>query len=252
VTVNRNLLYVLNAGGNVGGSDNIAGFVVDREGKLSLLAGSIRPLSAPVTAPAEIRFRPDGRVLVVTEKTTDMIDTYTVDNDGFASGPRVTPSGVQTPFGFDLKKNQLFVTDDFNDAPGAGALSSWQVANDGRLQLVSSVVLAHESGACWVKVSHDDRFAYVSDTVSGTEAVYTIDVNSGKVTLDNAFPSLVGPTELDFSSDGRFLYVLNPEEFERDTPPRVNAFRVNLDDGSLTPLPGVSGLPTSVDGLAVR
>jgi len=252
VTVNQNLVYVLNAGGNVGGRDNISGFLVDWQGKLSPLVGSIRPLSADATAPAEIRFRPDGRVLVVTEKTTNMIDTYTVGYDGRADGPRVTPSGVQTPFGFDLKKNQLFVTDDFNDAPGAGALSSWLVANDGSLQLVSSVVLAHESGACWVKVSHDGLHAYVSDTVSSTEAVYTIDEETGSVTLDEAFPSVVGPTELDFSSDGRFLYVLNPNEFNQTTPPGVDAFRVDPRDGSLTPMPGVSGLPASVDGLAVR
>lgn len=251
VTINRNLLYVLNAGGNVGGTDNIAGFVVDAQGRLSPLSGSIRPLSAAATAPAEIRFRPDGRVLVVTEKTTNLIDTYTVRDDGRATGPTITPSGVQTPFGFDLKKNQLFVTDDFNDAAGEGALSSWLVENDGDLKLVSSVIPANETGACWVKVSHDGRYAYVSDTVSGTEAVYTID-DGGKVALGKAFPSQVGPTELDFSSDGRFLYVLNPDEFNRSTPPGVNAFRVDEQDGSLTPLPGVSGLPASVDGLAVR
>jgi 6-phosphogluconolactonase len=252
VTVNRNLLYVLNAGGNVGGSDNIAGFVVDLQGKLSPLPDSIRPLSAAATAPAEIRFKPDGKVLVVTEKTTNLIDTYAVGDDGRSTGPTVTPSGVQTPFGFDLKKNQLFVTDDFGDAAGEGALSSWLVANDGSLQLVSSVVPAKETGACWVKVSHDGRYAYVSDTVSSTEAVYTIDGETGSVTLKEAFPSLVGPTELDFSTDGRFLYVLNPDEFNRSTPPGVNAFRVNAQDGSLIPLLGVSGLPASVDGLAVR
>jgi len=252
VTINRNLLYVLNAGGNIGGSDNIAGFVVDLQGKLSPLRDSIRPLSAAATAPAEIRFKPDGKVLVVTEKTTNMIDTYAVRDDGRATGPTVTPSGVQTPFGFDLKKNALFVTDDFNDAEGEGALSSWLVANDGSLQLVSSVIPAHETGACWVRVSHDGRYAYVSDTVSSTEAVYTIDDQTGSVTLKEAFPSLIGPTELDFSSDGRFLYVLNPDEFNQSTLPGVNAFRVNRQDGSLVPLPGVSELPASVDGLAVR
>lgn len=252
VTVHHNLLYVLNAGGNVGGTDNIAGFQIDWQGKLSPIAGSARPLSAAATAPAEIRFKPDGEVLVVTEKATNMIDTYTVSDDGRASGPQVTPSGVQTPFGFDLHNDQLFVTDDFNDAAGEGALSSWLVANDGKLQLVSSVVPAHETGACWVKVSNDGRYAYVSDTVSSTEAVYSIDVDSGSVTLNEAFPSLVGPTELDFSSDGRFLYVLNPNEFNETTPPGVNAFRVNRQNGRLTPMAGVSGLPASVDGLAVR
>jgi 6-phosphogluconolactonase len=252
VTVNQDLLYVLNAGGNVGGSDTIAGFTFDRHGKLSPLSGSTRSLSAASTAPAEIRFRPDGRVLVVTEKSTNNIDTYVVGTDGRAVGPRVIPADAETPFGFDLKRNQLFVTDDFNDAPDAGALSSYLVENDGALRAVSSVVPANESGACWVKISNDDRYAYVSDTVSSTVTVYAIDGRTGSVALRGAVPSPVGPTELEFSSDGRFLYVLNPDEFNRSTPPGVNTFRVNQQDGTLTPLPGISGLPTTVDGLAAR
>src|SRR5262249_21699797 len=44
VTVHRHLVYVLNAGGNVGGSDNISGFVVKRRGQLAPLSDSTRPL----------------------------------------------------------------------------------------------------------------------------------------------------------------------------------------------------------------
>src|SRR5271163_3244449 len=40
ITVHRNLVYVLNGGGNVGASDNISGFLVDDRGKLSHLRGS--------------------------------------------------------------------------------------------------------------------------------------------------------------------------------------------------------------------
>ncbi len=133
------LVYVLNAGSNVGASDNITGFVVNAEGKLSHLSDSTRPLSAGVTAPAQIKFPPDGRVLVVTEKATNIIDTYSVGKNGRATGPIVTPSDAQTPFGFYLANgNQLFISDDFNDALGAGSLSSYLVSDDGSLQLVSS------------------------------------------------------------------------------------------------------------------
>src|SRR5262249_46490755 len=52
VTVHGNLVYVLNAGGTVGGSDNISGFVVRRD-RLSPLSDSTRPLSADVTSPGQ-------------------------------------------------------------------------------------------------------------------------------------------------------------------------------------------------------
>jgi 6-phosphogluconolactonase len=59
------------------------------------------PLSAAVTAPAEIQFNSDGDVLVVTEKSTNVVDTYTVGTHG-PRGPRVTPADAETPFGFDF------------------------------------------------------------------------------------------------------------------------------------------------------
>ncbi len=252
VTSKGNLVYVLNAGGNVGASDNITGFVVTPEGKLLQLSDSTRPLSAAVTAPAQIKFTPDGTVLVVTEKATNIIDTYTVGKDGRATGPIVTPSDAKTPFGFYLGNgNQLFISDDFSDAPGAGSLSSYLVFDDGSLELVSSAVPANETGACWTVVSHDGRFTYIANTVSSTVSLYKIDRRHGSVTFDQSFQSLFSPTDLDVSGDGRFLYVLNPD-INGQGSPGINVFRRNERDGSLIPLPGVSGLPTSVDGLVAR
>ena len=55
LTVDRRVLYVLNAGGSVGGADNISGFKIARNGTLSPLQGSTRPLSADSTGPAHNR-----------------------------------------------------------------------------------------------------------------------------------------------------------------------------------------------------
>jgi len=83
----KNLLYVLNAGG----SGNITGFIVDESGKLTPLAGSTLPLSnndvGAAPGPAQASFSPDGKMLIVSEKATSMIDTYAVGKDGLASGP---------------------------------------------------------------------------------------------------------------------------------------------------------------------
>jgi 6-phosphogluconolactonase (cycloisomerase 2 family) len=88
--------------------------------------------------------------------------------------------------------------------------------------------------------------------VSSTVAQYSIDGETAQITFVKAVPSATGPTELDFSPDGQFLYALNPNEFGPTPQPGVNVWRVNPQDGSLTPLPGVSGLPATVDGLVVR
>ena len=39
-------------------------------------------MSAANTDPAQISFSQDGNVLVVTEKTTNVVDTFTVNDDG--------------------------------------------------------------------------------------------------------------------------------------------------------------------------
>jgi 6-phosphogluconolactonase (cycloisomerase 2 family) len=245
-------VYVLNAGGNVGDSDNISGFVLNQHGNLSPLSGSTRPLSTAVTSPAEIRFSPDGDVLVVTEKATSVIDTYTVGRDGRATGPRVVPADAETPFGFDFgDHNQLFISDDFNDAAGAGALSSYRVADDGTLHLVSSKVPANLAGACWVVVSPDGRFAYLANTVDSMLSLYRIIAFDGSVKLVTSFASASNPTDLYFSRDGRFLYQLRPDQNGQSSP-GINAFRVHPGDGSLVPLSGISGLPGSIDGLVAR
>ena len=98
VTSFKNFLYVLNAGANNG----IAGFRISHDGQLMPIPGSIQPLSQPGAGGAQISFDPNGNVLVVTEKATNQIVTYTVDKDGVASLPAVHTSSGPTPFGFDF------------------------------------------------------------------------------------------------------------------------------------------------------
>ena len=57
------------------GTPNIAGFQID-DGRLVELDGSARPLSAEDADPAQVSFSLDSRTLVVTERGTDSISTY--------------------------------------------------------------------------------------------------------------------------------------------------------------------------------
>src|SRR5437667_12883082 len=104
----RGLLYVLNAGV----PNNVSGFVVGRDGSLTLIAGSERSLSGADTGPAEVGFSDDGKAVIVAEKATNRIDVYVVGADGLLSGPTVFPSAGPTPFGFAAvdKRNTLLVS----------------------------------------------------------------------------------------------------------------------------------------------
>jgi hypothetical protein len=66
VTVAHNLIYVLNAGGASGSSDNISGFYLSLDGQLHALPDSTRALSGANVGPAQISFGLRGDVLIVT------------------------------------------------------------------------------------------------------------------------------------------------------------------------------------------
>src|SRR5205085_1335832 len=93
VTVHDRLVYVLNAGG----AGNIAGFRLGERGQLRPLPGSTRPLSSPAASPAEVAFDAGGELLAVTEKATNIIDTYVVRRDGTTTGPMSQPSNGTEP-----------------------------------------------------------------------------------------------------------------------------------------------------------
>src|SRR5579859_6813928 len=101
VTAAHDLVYVVNAG-----SSNISGYRLGGDGRLSPIAGSIRPLSGAGVGPAQISFDPEGETLVVTEKATSLIDTYTVGAQGAAQGPATHPSNGSTPFGFAFGRSE--------------------------------------------------------------------------------------------------------------------------------------------------
>jgi hypothetical protein len=81
------LLYVLNAANTDTSADNVVGFRVDANGALTSIPGSIRPLSTDHPNPAQGLLDPQRRVLLVTEKRTNVIDVYKVGRDGSLSGP---------------------------------------------------------------------------------------------------------------------------------------------------------------------
>jgi len=244
LTIDRNVLYVLNAGGD----GNISGFTVQRNGHLTAMADSTRTLSGAGTNPAQIGFSPDGGALVVTEKATNLIDTYRVDANGLADGPHVNTSVSATPFGFAFDSlGHLLVSEAVGGAVDAASVSSYKIGDDGALEVISSAVADTETAVCWVVVTKNNKYAYVSNAGSGSISAYKV-ARDGSIALRDedgrTGETGAGSTPLDiaFSSNDRFLYTLN------NGTHTIGAFQVQKN-GALVAVPGASGLPVGTNGL---
>ena len=143
------------------------------------LRDSIRRLSGRSVGPAQIEFGLDGRVLVVTEKATNSIDTYLVGSNGLTTGPNVHASAGTTPFGFEFdRRGHLIVSDAFGGAPGASGLSSYSLPGSA-LTTITASAPDTQTAACWVVVSKNGRFAYTTNTGSADLSSYTIAPDGG-------------------------------------------------------------------------
>ena len=154
VAVSGALVYVLN-----NGTPSISGFRL-ADGKLTAMPASTRELSSADADPAQVSFTADGTVLIVTERGTDTISSYLIDEHGQAQGPATIKSSGQTPYGFGLTADgSLIVSEAFGGATGAAAASSYAVSGAGELTMVSGSVGDTRSEVCWVALSKDDCFA---------------------------------------------------------------------------------------------
>ncbi len=246
VTVHDNLLYVLNAGG----SGNISGFHILANGRLKAIPHSTLPLSSAAAGAAQVEFDRDGDTLVVTEKATNKISVYSVDDYGVATGPVVLPSNGRTPFGFAFDRhNNLLVSEAFGGAPGASALSSYDLGEDPiALETISPSVPANQTAACWVVLARHGRFAYVTNTGSGTITGFRVDRSSAltRLTADGVTGVTGGnPLDAAVDRDTRTLFVLTPRLGQ------IVVFHVRAD-GSVVNVGSALGVAGNATGLVAR
>jgi 6-phosphogluconolactonase (cycloisomerase 2 family) len=247
LTTYKNLLYVLNAGG----SGNISGFMIGNDGRLAPIPGSTQLLSnggvGAAPGPAQVSFNPDGNILVVTEKASNVIDVYTVSSTGTASGPVVNPSAGATPFGFGFGHNGvLIVSEAFGGAPDASATSSYQLAGTS-LQVVSASAQTHQTAACWIAVTQNGKFAYAANAGSGSVSGYQVGQDGSLTLLDaDGRTGVTGPgstpVDMAMSHNSQYLYVLGNGSH------MIHAFSVNAD-GSLGTVAGAA-VPGGAAGIA--
>jgi 6-phosphogluconolactonase (cycloisomerase 2 family) len=239
IAVHHDLVYVLNSGG----TGIVQGFRIG-DGGLEPIAGSARSLGLAntdppdfLTSPGQVGFTPDGRQLIVTTKASGTIDVFDVENDGSLSATFVAnPSATPVPFAFTFGGGRLV-----SGEAGASSVTTYRVAPDGTLAGPQSQSDG-QAALCWIQ--RVGRFYYVSNTASNTLSGYTIEGGRPSLVTPTGIVATTepGPIDLTSPSEGRFLYA----ETGGGT---VDEFRVN-QDGTLTELGVVTGLPPGIEGIA--
>jgi len=239
VALHDDLVYVLNAL-----TQNISGFRVSSTGVLQPITGSARNLPGGATAaPHDIRFSPDGTRLLVSEDVTNQIDVFQLGSDGTATSVTTTPSAGSGPFGMRFARGGFLLNTEANTA----SASSYELGAQGALNVISPAVANGQAATCWISVTGDGKFGFTSNTGSGTLSAYQVSAN-GTLNLENAVAGSLNnggaPIDSARTSDSAFLYVVD------SALGRIVSFKVN--GASLKPLGAVTGLPTSLQGIAAQ
>jgi 6-phosphogluconolactonase (cycloisomerase 2 family) len=244
ITQHDHIVYVLNAGG----INNISGFKLKENGMLEAIANSTKPLSAASTGPAQISFVNDGKVLVVTEKGTNKVITYTVNEWGIPGAMHSIISSSSTPFGFAVTEDKnIFVSEAVGGAPGASVLSSYSISNNGNIALVQGSVGAGQSAACWVVITGNGKYAYTTNTASNNLTNFAVNTNSGSISVNTAIAGTtgMGPIDAALSNNSKYLYILNSGSHT------IGVYAV-AGNGSLSLLQTITGVPAGASGLTAR
>jgi 6-phosphogluconolactonase (cycloisomerase 2 family) len=245
LTLNGSLLYVLNVAAGTN-NDNVTAFHFGC-GNLTMLPGSSRPLSAASTTPTQVSFSRGGDALVVTEKIAGMIDTWLLGHDGMATNHQVFASEGVWPFGFAVGHgDRIFVSEAAAGVANASSASSYELGISGGLADISAKVPTEETAACWLVLTFDGQYVYTADAGSAAISGFRVGANGSLELLKSSgFPAATGmhPADMAFSSDGLTLFSLNNGDGT------ISPFDIK-SDGSLKPMNGLTGLPTTSAGLA--
>jgi 6-phosphogluconolactonase (cycloisomerase 2 family) len=235
VDVRGRLVYVVNQG-----ADSIQGLRITDEGTLAKLPRSTRALSGSNVGAAHVAFSPNGRILAVTEKATQTIDTFVLRASGRPGAVHAQHSEGATPFGFEFGPDgRLYVS----EAPTSSA-SSYDVTADGSIEPITSVLSNGQGAACWLVVSSDGDHVYTGNAGTGNVSRYGI-ASNGALSLEAGVAGTTAPgaVDIDLTDGDGFLYELS------SSSGAITGFSVNASDGSLTGVGGVSGLAAGYAGL---
>jgi 6-phosphogluconolactonase (cycloisomerase 2 family) len=241
------LVYVVNAGG----SSNVTGFRLDRNGRLKPIPDSIAFLTTSNSGAASLSFSPDGQFLFVTEKTTNNIDGFHIQIDGTLGPIVVNPSVGPGAFAVLFAPNGTVLVTETGPSAGnnVAAISSYAVLPNTTLSAISASVPTQGSASCWQAITPDARYVYTSNTGSATISGFSLAANGTLTPLSGTVVATLpaGSVNLEtvITPDGKFLYTLD------SGTGTISIFGIN-QDGSLNSLGEVDGLSVDagIEGMA--
>ncbi len=240
VSVSGNLLYVLNHG-----SDNIQGFRITGNGKLHPIQNSNQPLSSKAVDAPEISFTPNGDFIIVTEKTTNVIGTFKVKNNGSINAGLFTTSVGATPFGFAFSRNQfMIVSNAEGGTANAGSATSYTIESNGKLNDINGAIKDFGTAPCWFAVTKYGRFAYTTNTATNNISSYYVAPWGGIYLVQKeAATTDTQPLDIVVATNNYFVYELN------GTAHSIGGYHRTFF-GGLQFMGSTPNLPTGSSGLA--
>jgi 6-phosphogluconolactonase (cycloisomerase 2 family) len=223
IAVHGNLLYVLNIA-------NITAFRIRQDGSLRAIPSSTRFLATVGgrdLGDSDIAFNPNGNLLAVTERVANQIVVFPVQADGTTGSPVVNNSNEAA------------------GAPGGGAAaSSYSVADDGTLHVISGSVPSQGAGACWNVLTKDGKFCVLTNAGSSNETLLLVS-ELGQLSFHSVTSagSNVAPLDTALTTNGLFLYTLD------GAAGSISEFRVDESSQTLTLLGTISDGLTANGGL---
>ena len=257
----RGVVYVVNEGEQPNpntepnGLSTMKGFLLDRRGKLYAIPDSIRTIGVPGSDPADIVFSPDGNLLIVTEKFTNIIDIFPVLGDGHIADPMVLNANDVTPFGIAFTghdilavtyANSFLVDGRRNSVSGGSSTAIYRITDDMGLEPMGEPVSNHQTATCWIRFTPNGRFAYTANKGSGSISLYNVssrgELTLAAITAADTGGAFSGPLDMAVTPNGKFLYLI--VSFTR----KLLGYHIAVD-GSLTPVFTLDGLPLTVQGI---
>ncbi len=239
ITIHDNWMYAVHLT-----NGTINGFMIGEDGSLLSMPESEQKLSDDVAGPSKIAFSPNGGFIYVTEKKTDKISIFPVDETGHAGIGTVINAIGSTPSGFDFARNNyIIVANGAYGTTGESSVTSYNGLNSGNPADVNGNIANSQTLSGWVEVTQNNRTAFVSNYGSNTVSIYSIGVGGTIQIAGGQTRTGNGPTDLAVSSHNQNLFVLCPtagtiEEYDR-TPL-----------GGLVHIGHIDGVPGSAAGMA--